>query len=349
MSGPRPPPGRALPQQHSKSSASPVPPPKGDGDGGVEAEKDTFFSENQLPSCLSGYFTPDEERSTRRRTCRFLEEAGLKRLKLGRLAVSTAMVFFHQFYCQHSFQDKDRFQVAVACLLLAAKTEECPKRLGPIIQECHFLRYSSIKKKDKTPPKNFDKHGRLDRECEEFIKLKDHVLLLERIILHTIGFELDINHPYKHIHNKIAKLMKPSKQLEYINPPAPGSGANLMAELVQKAINFANDSMHTSLCLQFRPESVAHACVYLSGQFVKVRPTEGRPWLDILDIDMVDLTSISLQIMDLIADRKGLDKEGFESIEGDLKKMKSLLEHPTQQNRQPLPHMNGRDAKRQRL
>ena len=72
--------------------------------------------------------TVEQEALTRVKTCRFIEEAA-KCLKFPRIATSTAMVFFHRFYAKHSFQDHDRFEVAVAALLLAGKTEEYPKKL----------------------------------------------------------------------------------------------------------------------------------------------------------------------------------------------------------------------------
>ena len=161
------------------------------------ASEMAFFSESQLPSCKSGFYSPEEERTTRRRTCRFLEEAG-RVLKLPRVTISTSMVFFHRFYAVHSFEDHDRFEVSVACILLAAKTEESPKKLNVVIQECYRLKHLSTKAKQpqEIPGVKLDKKGYLDIKCEEFVRLKERVLLLERVILHTIGFELSISHPY---------------------------------------------------------------------------------------------------------------------------------------------------------
>jgi len=79
--------------------------------------------------------TPEAERQARRRTCRFIEEAGQRSLRLPRVAVATATVFFHRFYAKHAFQEHDRFEVAMACLLLAGKTEESPKKLEVVIRE----------------------------------------------------------------------------------------------------------------------------------------------------------------------------------------------------------------------
>lgn len=111
------------------------------------------------------------------------------------------MVFFHRFYAVHSFKEHDRFEVAVACLLLAAKTEESPKKLVSVIQECFRLKHLSSKKSKEALAKEgieVNEKGYLDGKCREFHRLKERILLLERVILHTIGFELSISHPYIH-------------------------------------------------------------------------------------------------------------------------------------------------------
>ncbi len=193
----------------------------------------------------------------------------------------------------------------MACLLLAAKTEESPKKLIAVVQECYRLKNMSAKKTGvQKPGVKIDKRGYLDMKCEEFIRLKERVLLLERVILHTIGFELSIAHPYKLLVEQIKKLV-PSRQLEYINPAknkTPPKQDEMMKELVQNSLNFVNDSMQTSLCLQFPPKTIAHACVYMSGQFCKMRPTEGRKWLDILDVEMWELASKFLYILTILVD-----------------------------------------------
>lgn len=100
------------------------------------------FDISQLPSLKAG-MTAEEETTKRRKTCRFIEEAG-KRLKLPRVAVATAMVFFHRFYAKHSFLEHDRFEVAVASIVLAAKTEESPKKLKDVIDECCKLKQGGM-------------------------------------------------------------------------------------------------------------------------------------------------------------------------------------------------------------
>jgi cyclin T len=167
-----------------------------------------------LPSCVKSGYKPEDERNTRRRTCRFLEEASRK-LKLPRVAISTSMVFFHRFFAVHSFADHDRFEVAVACLLLAAKTEESPKKLKDVIQICWSIKTQSAKKSVSskggaspvvgTPEAKVDKAMFLDVKGEEYTKLKERTLLLERVVLHTIGFELSVDHPYKFLVDQVSR------------------------------------------------------------------------------------------------------------------------------------------------
>ena len=303
-----PPGGRPRPP-----SGAPPPPPK---------RVPQAFDEPKLPSVVQDGISPAEERQKRRRTCRFLEECG-RLLRLPRVAVATSMVFFHRFYAKHSFAEHDRFEVAVACLLLAAKTEESPKKLTVVIQECHRLKNRAAAQARSagkspgagsvggltpspahggglTPPPGStpssggkggrggdDREGLLDSKSEEFIKLKERILLLERVILHTIGFELDIQHPYKFLVEQIKKLNH-SRALEYaVAPPdgATGNTAKMTQELVQYGMNYANDSLHTTLCLQFPAKTVASACTYLACRMCKVRPVGGQDWPEVLHVE----------------------------------------------------------------
>lgn len=280
---------------------------------------------SQLPSLKDG-MSADEEATKRRKTCRFIEEAG-RVLKLPRVAISTAMVFFHRFYAKHSFQDHDRFEVAVAAIVLAAKTEESPKKLNTVILQCHELKTRGmqagrVKGSNPAPPATLDTKG------EEFSILKERILLMERVILHTIGFELSIDHPYKFFVDQIKKLTQ-TRQLVYKTPPpnlnTSQTYQKMMNELVQFSMSFANDSMHTSLCLQFSSQLIATACVYLAGQFAKVETQGGSTWAKVLGgPDIESLASICVQILDLIDPRKtGGDLEHFKKIRTQLEVLKS--------------------------
>ena len=290
--------------------------------------------------------TPEAERSARRRTCRFIEEAGQRSLKMPRVSVSTATVFFHRFYAKHAFQEHDRFEVAMACLLLAGKTEESPKKLDLVIRECWKLRRRAQQQQQQrmsqggespsmtgssptaiASPSSLGGDTQIDPKSEEYVRLKERVLLLERVILHTIGFELSIDHPYKFLVGCVQNLNR-KKLLESSKAPSTSGGrseenSQMVKELTQNAMNFANDSMHTSLCLQFTAGEIAMSCVYLSGKYSNIRPVGGRSWVDLLEgITVQDLVSISIQILELVQPRKGMDSaSAFKAIRKDLDDM----------------------------
>lgn len=317
----------------------------------------SHFDISQLPSVKKG-MSVEEEAMKRRKTCRFVEEAG-RVLKLPRVAISTAMVFFHRFYAKHAFQEHDRFEVAVAALVLAAKTEEAPKKLNTVIQECYKLktramqagRLSQQRNQNGGPlpvsPKDTtNESSYLDTKGEDFLKLKERILLLERIILHTIGFELSIDHPYKFFVEQIKKLIH-MRQLKYSASKADSKNitnksnsevmSKMMNELVQYSMSTANDSYQTSLCLQFGPKQIATACVYLACMFSGVEPQNGD-WKKTLfddnsngsshdsDYDVESLVSVCVQVIDLIADKKASDTESVRKIRKALELLKNREE-----------------------
>jgi hypothetical protein len=123
-----------------------------------------------------------------------------------------------------------------------------------------------------------------------------------------------------------------TRKLRYIKTPAALSSSStkevmskMMNELVQYSMSLANDSYQTSLCLQFSPQEIATACVYLACQLAKVEPVTGpvdfKSTLGDPDIDA--LFSICWQILDLIADKKASDVENVKKIRAALDFMKS--------------------------
>jgi hypothetical protein len=284
------------------------------------------------------------------------------------VAISTAMVFFHRFYAKHAFQEHDRFEVAVAALVLAAKTEEAPKKLNTVIQDCYKLKTRAMQAgrlsqrpgsspKDESNASSSTSSSYLDTKGEEFLKLKERILLLERIILHTIGFELSIDHPYKFFVEQIKKLIH-TRQLRY-SPSKASSEANkhktnneimskMMNELVQYSMSTANDSYQTSLCLQYGPKQIATSCVY--GE------SNGN---DSFGYDVEALVSVCVQVIDLIADKKASDSESVRKIRKALELLKNNSSNnnsnsvaataATPPRRPPPPPPSGESNKRPRV
>lgn len=107
---------------------------------------------------------------------------------------------------------------------------------------------------------------------------KEEVITMERILLKTNKFDLQVDHPYRFL-IEYAKCLKSSGA-----PPK---------EVVQKAWNFINDSLETTLCLQWEPEIIAVAMMYLACKISKYDVTdwkgrlpEHQKWWDMFVRDM---------------------------------------------------------------
>jgi cyclin K len=108
---------------------------------------------------------------------------------------------------------------------------------------------------------------------------KEEVITMERILLKTIKFDLQVDHPYRF-------LIEYAKSLK-------SNGSTPKEQVVQKAWNFINDSLETTLCLQWEPEIIAVAMMYLACKISKYdvidwkgRTPEHQKWWDMFVKDM---------------------------------------------------------------
>eukprot|EP00962_Isochrysis_galbana_P025622 scaffold7923_cov121-Isochrysis_galbana.AAC.2 len=100
------------------------------------------------------------------------------------LPIATAMVFYHRFFAFKSYEEHDRFNIATTALFLACKVEETPRKLKDVVTEAYKAQYKG------TPVP--------ETESRELYERKEKVLISERILLQTLGFDLSIEHPYRH-------------------------------------------------------------------------------------------------------------------------------------------------------
>jgi len=118
-------------------------------------------------------------------------------------------------------------------------------------------------------------------------------MTLDRILLQTIKFDLQVEHPYSYL-LKYAKCLKGDK--------------TKLQKMVQMAWTFVNDNLCTTLSLQWEPEIIAVALMYLAGKLSKfeVKDWNGRQlqhlrWWDMFveDVTMDLLEDICHQVLDL--------------------------------------------------
>lgn len=84
--------------------------------------------------------------------------------------------------------------IATAFMFLAGKVEETPRPLKDVI----LVFYEIIHKKD---PAAIQKIKQTDVHEQQ----KELILLVERVVLATIGFDLNVQHPYKPLVEAIKK------------------------------------------------------------------------------------------------------------------------------------------------
>ncbi|KAL0417435.1 UNVERIFIED_CONTAM: Cyclin-T1-3 [Sesamum radiatum] len=133
-------------------------------------------------------------------------------------------------------------------MFLAGKVEETPRPLRDVI----LVSYEIIHKKDAAAAQRI-------KQKEVYEKQKELILLGERVVLATLGFDLNVQHPYRPLVEAIKKFK---------------DAQNALAKV---AWNFVNDGLRTSLCLQFKPHHIAAAAIFLAAKFLKVKlPSDGE-------------------------------------------------------------------------
>lgn len=195
------------------------------------------------PSRQTGVSSENEQRY-RREGAKFIYKLG-QEMKLHHDTLASAAVFYHRFYQIHSFQKfRQRYVTATCCLFLAGKVEETPKKCKDLIKGAKQI----------LSEQQFTQFGSDGQAREE-------VMAMERVLLQTIKFDFNIEHPYKYIIQYAEQLRKDlTDQIE----------DKKIEEMVQQSWNFTNDSMFTNLCLQWEPQIIAICMIYLAGKIQKI-------------------------------------------------------------------------------
>ncbi|XP_017414545.1 cyclin-T1-5 isoform X2 [Vigna angularis] len=185
-----------------------APPTRSDGDASTSAvfkhcfsifedDKPVFMSRDEIdrysPSRKDG-IDVHHETHLRYSYCAFLQNLGM-RLELPQTIIGTSMVLCHRFFVRRSHACHDRFLIATAALFLAAKSEEAPRPLNNVLRAS-----SEILNKQ-----NFALFSyRLP--IDWFEQYRERVFEAEQLILTTLNFELNVQHPYASLTSVLNKL-----------------------------------------------------------------------------------------------------------------------------------------------
>ncbi|CAF1015883.1 unnamed protein product [Adineta steineri] len=193
------------------------------------------------PSIHDGVDAETEQRY-RREGCRFILDLGF-RLGLRSETMGTGAVFFHRFYMFHSFKQYPRYAMATCCLFLSGKVEETPKKIRDIMKTARLILEGA---RERYIPTLGDEKG-------------DLILQYERILLPTVKFDFCIASPYSFLKQYAKTIVGDKEQIR---------------QMFQMAWTFVNDSYCTTLCLQWEPEIIAIAVLYLACKLSKFEITD---------------------------------------------------------------------------
>ncbi|XP_076018011.1 cyclin-T2a [Genypterus blacodes] len=223
-----------------------------------------FFTREQLettPSRHSGV-EADRELSYRQQAANLVQDMG-QRLNVSQLTINTAIVYMHRFYMHHSFTKFHRNIISPTTLFLAAKVEEQPRKLEHVIKVAHAC-LNPLE-----PP--------LDAKSNAYLQQAQELVILESIVLQTLGFEITIEHPHTDV-VKCSQLVRASK------------------DLAQTSYYMATNSLHlTTFCLQYKPTVIACVCIHLACKWSNWEipvSTDGKHWWQYVD------NSVTLELLD---------------------------------------------------
>ncbi|KAJ6219184.1 hypothetical protein RDWZM_004996 [Blomia tropicalis] len=255
------------------------------------------------PSSLDG-LDQETEHDLRITGCKLIQISGVL-LRLPQVAMATGQVLFQRYYYSKSFVRFPMEYTAMACVVLASKIEEAPRRIRDVINVFHNMKQIRL---GQTPvPMSLN---------DSYVNLKNQVIKGERRILKELGFCVHVKHPHKYIIT-VAEILGNSKN----------------AQLIQAAWSYMNDSLHSNVFVRFPPETIACACIHLSARVLKVPLPTSPPWYMVFGVDTETIDNVCTTILELYT-RIPLPQEELEEkvemakkiLENDKIKTKSLAE-----------------------
>ncbi|PAV57068.1 hypothetical protein WR25_26132 [Diploscapter pachys] len=179
-----------------------------------------------------------------------------QRSRISHLCTCVAIVQMHRFFYFHSFKFFDYRDVAAACLFLAGKSEECPRKLEYVVKIWWDKKFGQP-----IPSQN---HG---------VEAAQLIVQLENLILRTIGFDLNVELPHQHV-------LK--------NMPTGGISQSDFKSMASSAYYFATDILCMSNWpIRYNSRTIAAACVYIVSIWANIQIPNGAdptvPWYKVYD------------------------------------------------------------------
>lgn len=214
----------------------------------------------------------EDETDLRLLGCELIQSSGIL-LRLPQVAMATGQVLLQRFYYSDSFVKHNMWYTSMACIALASKIEEAPRRLRDVINVFNHLKQKRLG----LPVKAMA----LD---QKYIELKNNVIKAERKLLKELGFCVHVKHPHKFIVTLLQVL---------------GYGKN--DSLLQSSWNYMNDCLRTDVFVRHTPETIACSCIYLGARILKVPFPSSPRWFEVFDIKEEDIQDVCRRILAIYA------------------------------------------------
>mmetsp|Transcript_3009 Transcript_3009/g.8429 ORF Transcript_3009/g.8429 Transcript_3009/m.8429 type:complete len:302 (+) Transcript_3009:367-1272(+) len=237
-----------------------------------------LFTSDQIRSAPSirESFTYDHEQSARKFSAKFIADIGQSlRHRASILAINCAKVFLHRYFMSEcvDLQDKQQHKViAITCLFVACKSEECLRPLKEFVWAWNFLEFDS-KSRDgvfgrfsgEDPNR---KPWEIDENCDLFKDCCGWILTQEERLLCTLQFDFTVDYPHSSIPRCVRFFERVKREKETRSLLIGSEGADNFSEFGNTIIGTAqamvNDTMSTVACIQYAAWMIAAACTCLS-------------------------------------------------------------------------------------
>jgi cyclin L len=179
----------------------------------------------------------------------------------------------------------------MGALFLASKIEEC---VHPVRDVVNVFHYAICRYRGKP-------YSIMDYYCEEYMMLRNEVVIAERYILKELGFNIHVAHPHK----LIISYLKLLQLVEH-------------RQLVQRAWNYLNDGLRTVIFLIYPHHVIATSVIWLACRdlgvslpeesdeegdqpkdHVRREPGKFHAWYQIFDTSLDDIEDVARHILHL--------------------------------------------------
>ncbi|KAL3900697.1 MAG: hypothetical protein SGCHY_001154 [Lobulomycetales sp.] len=190
----------------------------------------------------------------------------------------TALVLLHRFFCTNSFDEASLSHVVLACLFLAGKLEETPRKMSDLANCYWYLVLLRRESPDTDGKADFlfsesvstHPHISITAIRQKFYETKAVILAMEASVLTQLGFNVRVS---QHPHVYLVRILE-SGQPSLLKDDGGGGGSFL-----QTAWGYINDSYRTRVCVKWQSPCIAFAAIILAWEKLPSQDSAGRtPW-----------------------------------------------------------------------